>query len=101
MLSEQFVTQMKQRLEEEKQRLEKELLGLSEHTEVGTTPDENAEEVELDEVSKTLINRIKSDLEKINKALSKIQEGTYGLDDEGREISEERLKVLPWADKAL
>ena len=40
-------------------------------------------------------------LQEINSALAKIQNGIYGTDDEGKEISEERLRVLPWADKAL
>ena len=44
---------------------------------------------------------MKADLVKINKALAKIDDGSYGTDDDGNEISEERLKVLPWADKAL
>jgi RNA polymerase-binding transcription factor DksA len=44
---------------------------------------------------------MKSDLEKVSKALGKIEAGTYGTDDEGKEISEERLRAMPWADKAL
>ena len=43
----------------------------------------------------------KSDLEKIDKALAKIDAGTYGTDDSGVEISEERLRVIPWADQAI
>ena len=39
--------------------------------------------------------------EKIDKALLKIDNGTYGTDDEGKEISQERLAALPWADKAI
>jgi RNA polymerase-binding transcription factor DksA len=45
--------------------------------------------------------RIKSDLAKIEKAFQKIEDGTYGFDEAGKQISEERLKVLPWADKAI
>ena len=41
------------------------------------------------------------DLEKINKALSKMEAGTYGTDDAGGQIPKERLEVLPWADKAI
>jgi RNA polymerase-binding transcription factor DksA len=40
-------------------------------------------------------------LEKIENALKKIETGTYGTDSEGKQISEERLRVLPWADKAI
>jgi RNA polymerase-binding transcription factor DksA len=41
------------------------------------------------------------DSEKVNKALNKIAAGTYGIDDEGNEIPEERLRALPWADKSI
>ena len=47
----------------------------------------NVQEVEDDEVSQDMIARIKTDLEKIGKALSKIQAGTYGTDDEGKRVS--------------
>jgi DnaK suppressor protein len=101
MLSQDFINEMKQRLEQEQQKLRTDLAGLSAHTEVGDDYDENAQEVETDEVSQDLIARIKSDLAKIDKALVKIADGTYGVDDEGKEISEDRLRALPWADKAI
>ncbi len=40
----------------------------------------------------------KKTLERIDEALRKIEEGTYGIcEDCGSEISEERLKVIPFA----
>jgi DnaK suppressor protein len=40
----------------------------------------------------------REDLQKIDEAIRKIDEGTYGLcEDCGEEISEERLKILPYA----
>lgn len=101
MLSPQFIEEMKQKLEQEKSRLEQELRGLTAHTEMGDDYDENAIEVEVDEVNQDLIARLKSDLEKIDQALEKITAGTYGVDSEGQEISEARLRALPWADKAI
>ena len=101
MLLPAFIEEMKQKLLSEKQRLEKDLRGLSEHTELGSDLDSQIQEIEGDEVSRDLMAALKSDLAKINKALKKIEEGSYGLDDSGKEISEDRLKVLPWADKAL
>lgn len=92
---------MKAKLEEARQKLEEDLSGLSVHTEMGDDLGENAEEVEVDEVNRDLIARIKGDLAKIEKALSKIENGTYGTDDAGKEISPERLQAIPWADKAL
>lgn len=101
MLSQEFVSEMKQKLVESKEKLEQDLAGLSPHTEIGSNPDESAEEVELDEVNQDMIARINQDLAKIKKALEKIEAGTYGVDDAGNQISEARLRVLPWADKAI
>jgi DnaK suppressor protein len=101
MLKHEFVQEMKTKLLEAKAKLEGDLKGLHAHTELGTDQGENAEEVELDDVNRDLMGRMQADIEKIDKALSKIEAGTYGVDDEGKEISEERLRVLPWADKAI
>jgi RNA polymerase-binding transcription factor len=101
MLTQDFINEMKQKLEEQKKRLQDDLAGLSPHTEMGDDYDENASELEVDEVNQDLIARMKNDLEKIDKALAKIAAGTYGADDEGKEISEARLRALPWADKAI
>ncbi|PIR96333.1 MAG: hypothetical protein COT92_01715 [Candidatus Doudnabacteria bacterium CG10_big_fil_rev_8_21_14_0_10_42_18] len=92
---------MKSKLLEEKKRLTEELSGLYAHTELGDGQDENAEEIAVDEVSKNMIFRIKTDLGKIDKALAKIENGSYGVDDEGASIDEKRLRALPWADKAI
>ncbi len=101
MFSQAFIDEMKKKLLEEKKKLEEDLKGLAPHTEIGNDPGENAEEVELDELNQDLIARMKGDLEKVNKALAKIEKGVYGTDDEGKLISEQRLKAMPWADKAL
>ena len=101
MLSQSFIDEMKQKLLEAQKKLTADLAGLSAHEELGGDIDSNVQEVEDDEVSQDMIARIKTDLEKIGKALSKIQAGTYGTDDEGKEIGEPRLKVMPWADKAI
>lgn len=101
MLSQTFVDEMKQKLLAAKKKLEADLAGLNFHEELGGDLDSNVQEVEDDEVSQDVIARIKLDLEKINKALAKIEDGSYGTDAEGKNISEERLRILPWADKAL
>lgn len=101
MLQQSFLEEMKQKLLAQKQKLEGDLAGLTPHEELGGDIDSSVQEVEDDEVSQDMIARINADLEKINKALAKMENGSYGKDDEGREISEGRLKVLPWADKAL
>lgn len=101
MLSQQFIDEMQKQLLSSKEKLQTELNGLKSHEELGEDLDSSVQEVEDDEVSRGVISRLKSDLEKIEKALQKIAAGTYGTDDEGKEISQERLKALPWADKAI
>lgn len=101
MLSQDFIDSMKAQLLATKAKFEQDLTGLTPHTELGNGEDENAEEVELDEVNQDMIARLQADLAKINKALEKIEQGTYGTDDQGNEIPEARLKALPWADKAV
>ncbi len=101
MLSIEFIEKMKQRLEEDKTRLEAELAGLSPHTEIGNEEYDDASELEIDEVSQDVIARIKLDLQKISVALQKINDGTYGTDNEGNEIDEKRLEAIPYADTAI
>lgn len=101
MLSQDFIEEMKAKLLAEKDRLTADLSGISDHTELGTDYDENAQEVELDEVNTDMRSRMQSDLEKIENALSKIEAGTYGTGNDGQEISEDRLRAIPWADQAI
>ncbi len=101
MYTPEFIEEMKTRLTEERDGLEKELASFSAHTEVGTEMDENATEIQIDEVSQNMRERIQTDLEKIEKALQKIDEGTYGTADDGQEIPEDRLRAMPWADTVI
>lgn len=101
MLSQEFIEEMKQALEAKKAELAQELSGLKSHTELGQDYEENAQEVQLDEISQDVMAVITSDLAKIETALKKIEDGTYGTDQLGKEISEARLRVIPWADKAI
>ncbi len=101
MLQPQFIAEMKQLLEEQQAKLIIDLQGLDAHVELGTDSDENAQEVENDEVNQDLMARMRDDLEKVEVALAKIDDGTYGVDSNGKEISEDRLRVIPWADKAI
>jgi len=101
MLTKEFTEEMKQKLLAAKQKLEGDLAGLKPHEELGGDLDSNVQEVEDDEVSQDMIARINLDLEKINKALAKVEDGSYGTDDEGKAISEDRLRAIPWADKAI
>jgi len=101
MLSQSFIDEMKQKLLSQRKKLEADLAGLKPHEELGGDLDSNVQEVEDDEVSQDMIARINADLEKISNALQKIEKGSYGADDQGNVISEDRLRAIPWADKAI
>lgn len=101
MHSKEFIEEMKVKLLAQKKKLEGDLGGLLTHSEMGDEEDENASEINVDEASQDVITLMKSDLQKIEIALGKIKDGTYGTDSEGREISEARLSALPWAEKAI
>ena len=101
MLSQEFVEQCRQKLLSLKDKFETELKSLPAHTELGSEEDDAANELEIDEVNQDLILQLRTDLEKVNKALAKIGDGTYGTDDQGREIGQDRLAALPYADTAI
>ncbi len=101
MLSQDFIQEMQTKLLQEQETLKNDLAGLSQHSEVGDDLDENATELQIDEVSQNQIERMTADLTKVEKALQKIEAGTYGTDDDGNEIGEDRLRAIPWADKAI
>jgi DnaK suppressor protein len=105
-LSDEFIAQQRKRLEA----LRRELLGGEEDTVAdGRTaqeePGDEAEEYE-DEAQGMAQNEINQSLHDVNdqrvadiqRALRKIDEGTYGLSDEsGQPIPKERLEVMPEA----
>lgn len=101
MLTSEFIEDRKQQLLDIKLKLEEERALLPEHEEMGDDEGDAASEMEVDDVNRTIKNRIDADLAKIAKALEKIEDGTYGTDDDGKEIDPERLKILPQADKAI
>ncbi len=101
MLSQEFIQEMKAKLLAEQEILKNDLAGLSQHSEVGDDLDENATELQMDEVNQNQIERMTADLAKVETALEKIEAGTYGVDNDGVEISEDRLRAIPWADKAI
>jgi DnaK suppressor protein len=49
-----------------------------------------------------LANRLREDLEAIERAEKRLEEGTYGLSVEsGEPIPDERLELLPWAERTV
>jgi RNA polymerase-binding transcription factor DksA len=101
----------KKRLLLERERLEAELREIAERTsspaevekatEISTYEDHAADlasETFEREKYLALEGNIQDLLEKVNRALEKIEEGTYGLCDYcGNPINEKRMDALPWA----
>ncbi len=98
MHSKEFVEKMKERLLEEQERLQDELKQFGHHQEIGNRDDDNALEIEMDEVSEDIAETLRSDLKKVESALQKIETGSYGMTEDGQMIPEARLEVIPWAD---
>lgn len=70
----------------------------SELSDVGTHPADVATELFLREEDQALIANAREILDKIDRALEKIAEGTYGLSDRsGASIPVERLEAVPYA----
>ena len=106
---------IKKRLLAERERLENELHEIIERTshssdleqvtEISTYDDHPADlasETFEREKDLALEGNIQALLEKVNTALEKIEEGTYGICDScGIEINPNRLEALPWASLCL
>lgn len=104
--SDQFIQEMKHKLEAEKTQLQKELSSLSrkDHEdyqanfpEYGRNEEENVTEVADFQARFATTETIESRLRDVEKALQRIQEGTYGATEDGEKIPEERLRANPAA----
>jgi RNA polymerase-binding transcription factor DksA len=107
--SNDFLAEVKAKLIEEKDRLEKELSRFAKANEtegsytttfqdMGSDEDEQASEVEqyVDDIA--LESNLEAQLKDVLDALVKIETGNYGVCEEtGEMISEERLRVYPQA----
>jgi len=74
------------------------------HTETGLNPDfaEQAVEVENDDVLEALGNQTEQEIEQIKQALSRMEQGTYGICLKcGKPIRKERLKALPFSCQCI
>lgn len=113
-LTKKEIRKLKQKLEEEKANIKKELGSFASpdpnlagdydtrfpnfHEDPATDPLDNAAEVEAMEEALPVEHVLETRLQKIEKALEKINESTYGVCENcGKEISSERLGALPEA----
>jgi RNA polymerase-binding transcription factor len=113
-LSTKELAELKERLLAERKDLESQLSEIEEST-FGTNQSDLTGEMGFDEEyadagtntfererDLSLVNNLRDLLEKIDKALGKIDEGTYGLCDRcGNPIEKPRLKALPYANLCL
>lgn len=113
MLSEQTKQDLKQRLLDEKTRLEKqierenqEIVDMSsdqanENTYSNHMADDGGFLQDIDRTT-TIRENFQATLKEINKALERMENGTYGISEvSGKEIPAERLEVLPWATRLV
>lgn len=108
----EFIEEIKKDLLERKSKLEQQILGFAERDpkksdnfnaefpDFGEKEDENAAEVADFERNLSMEGTLEQSIEMINRALKKIENGTYGHCEKcGQLISEERLKIMPTATK--
>lgn len=114
MIDAKILEELKQKLLKEKKRIE-ENISKSEtgekgvdreyetkFTEIERDREENADEMEMYESNLVVDESLKAELEKIDAALSRIKQGTYGACSNCQgEIPIERLRAYPQADACL
>ena len=73
---------------------ESELSGLDQH------PADDADRLQQDEVDEGLAEQLRDQLEAVERAERRLEEGTYGLSIEsGQPIPVPRLEAIPWAER--
>lgn len=104
-----FIEEMKQKLLEEKSRIEKELERFADPAvgegnydtrfeDLGRDQEENAVEAGIYGDNVALEKSLETALKDVNDALHKIESGKYGVcERSGKDIAEDRLRALPWA----
>lgn len=110
-LSQEFVDKQKQRLLDLKAELERTREGLEEDQQFRAEEEEDFTQHDSGDMSQSLFTRevdatveeqVERRLEHIERALQKIEEGTYGIcDDTGEQIPEGRLEAMPEAIRTV
>lgn len=113
-MDKQFIEERKKDLLDRKESLKKQLSTFAKKSEIneedfntkwtdfGEKDDDNISEVEIFERDLNLEETLEFSIDKINKALKKIEEGTYGICEKcEKPIEEGRLKVFPSATACM
>ncbi len=93
-------------LTREKERVQRSLAALEEHegadelTTVDQHPADVATELFDEELAGGMRERLREELEAIERAERRLEQGTYGLSVEsGKPIPDARLEAIPWAER--
>ena len=94
-------------LQRERERIESSLADLerlrrSELDEIDTATDtlDDGELIEEGEVDEALAVQLRAELEAVERAEKRLEDGTYGFSvDSGEPIPAERLEAIPWAER--
>jgi DnaK suppressor protein len=98
----------RERLREERERIENALADLErviagekqDIVDVETSPEDDGEMIEDTAVDSALAAQLRAELEALERAEKRLEEGTYGLSVEsGEPIPAERLEAVPWAER--
>jgi DnaK suppressor protein len=94
----------RQRLDEERARIERELVAIGAQ-EPGEEPEDTGDQAsELDQAGKdeAIREELERRLEAIERAETRLEDGTYGKSVvSGKPIPDGRLEALPWADRLV
>ena len=110
-LDQEFIARQKQRLQDLKSELERVRGGLEEDQRYRAEEEEDFTQHDSGDMSQSLFTRemdatverqVERRLENVERALQKIEEGTYGLsDDSGEPIPRGRLEAVPEATRTV
>jgi RNA polymerase-binding transcription factor len=94
----------RQRLAEERKRVERELerLGRPEASDEPRDSGDQADELQQEGTDEALRHELSENLEAIEKAEQRLEDGSYGKSViSGETIPDERLEAIPWADRTV
>jgi RNA polymerase-binding protein DksA len=113
MLDKEILEELKQKLLEEKKRIEENISKIeagkkadreyeTAFPEIERDPEENADEMEMYESNLAVDESMREELRKIEAALERLEKGTYGFClNCQKEIPLERLRAYPQAERCL
>jgi RNA polymerase-binding transcription factor len=94
-------------LQRERERIESSLADLKRvrgsevsEVEVATDPSDDAEVIEEEQVDDAIEQQLRAELEAVERAEKRLEDGTYGFSVEsGEPIPPQRLEAIPWAER--